>query len=423
MTSELEYIILFVCLICSAFFSASETAFMAASQSLMHAKEKENDKKAKAFNKIMKKPEQLIGTLLFGNNVVNILASSVATAVFVRHFGTIGVLYATITLTVIVLLFCEIMPKTCAVRSPNQFSLFVTPIIGFLIPIFNPVVVTMNFIISKFLLVFGIKNEEEKTNEEKIAEIKGAIDLGLGTEVEARHEKLMLKSVLDLAEVTVSDIMVHRKKVTSIDADMTNEEIVEFAFNCPYSRIPIYKDDTDNIVGILHIKALAKAIEAVNGDKSKLDIMGIASKPWFVLETTDLIDQLQDFKRRREHFAVVVDEYGVVLGIVTLEDLLEEIVGDINDETDSIVPEYSKVKVQEDGSYVVDGSMTIRDLNRQFDWNVSDKYAATVSGFLIYETERIPEVGQTFIFEGFEFKVLGRKKNRISTVQIRPIGS
>ena len=421
MSFETEIFTVIACLFMSAFFSLSETAFLASSTSLMHAKEKEGDARAKRFNRIMKKPEKLISTLLLGNNVVNILASSVATTLFVRKFGTaLGVFYSTIAITLIVLLFCEIMPKTCAVKSPNQISLAVVRIISFLIPLCNPVVVTMNAFIKGLLSLFGIK-ETKKTNEEKIAEIKGAIDLGLGSESEAKHEKHMLKSVLDLSEITVSDIMVHRKNVTSIDIDTKTEEIINFAYNCPYSRIPLYKDNPENIVGILHIKALAIAIEKANGNKNEIKIQDLATPPWFVLETTDLTSQLHDFQKRREHFAVVVDEYGAVLGIVTLEDLLEEIVGDIKDESDGSVPEPLKVKKQEDGSYIVDGSMPIRDLNLEYDWNISDKDAATVSGFLIYETERIPDVGRTFIFDNFEYKIIEKKKNRITLVQIRPL--
>jgi Mg2+/Co2+ transporter CorB len=232
---------------------------------------------------------------------------------------------------------------------------------------------------------------------------------------EIRQERAMLRSILELAEVTVGAVMTHRRDMVTIDADLPPAEIVDAALASPFTRLPLWQGEPDNIVGVIHAKSL---LRAVRGTLDHLNVVALASKPWFVPDATSLLDQLTAFRARREHFALVVDEYGTLLGLVTLEDILEEIVGDITDELDTNV---AGVFPQPDGSTIVDGRVTVRDLNRQFDWNLPDEEDySTIAGLVIYEARRIPAVGQTFTFFGFRFEILKRQRNQIQTVRIRP---
>jgi Mg2+/Co2+ transporter CorB len=264
-------------------------------------------------------------------------------------------------------------------------------------------------------------------SEHSEEELRGAIDLHAGEGEEVRHERAMLRSILDLADVEVSEIITHRKQVGSIDAGLPPTEIVRAALESPHTRLPLWKDEPDNIVGVLHAKALLRAVQALPGNLDELDVLAIAHPPWFIPESTDLLSQLQAFRARHQHFAIVVDEYGEVLGIVTLEDILEEIVGEIADEHDVVIADehdvvIEGVKLQKDGSIVVDGAVTIRDLNRQFEWELPDEEAATVAGLVLYEARRIPEAGQTFVFHGFRFEILRRQRNQITSLKITPLG-
>jgi Mg2+/Co2+ transporter CorB len=229
----------------------------------------------------------------------------------------------------------------------------------------------------------------------------------------------MLRSILDLADVAVSDIMIHRRQVVAIDADQPPGAILEQALSSPHTRIPLWRGTQDNVIGVLHAKALLAALRANGGDPTTIDIAQIAGRAWFIPDSTSLLDQLEAFRRRREHFALVVDEYGGLMGVVTLEDILEEIVGDIAEKHEFKVP---GVRPQADGSFIVDGSVTIRDLNRQFDWRLPDEDAATIAGLVLYEARRIPDVGQILTFHGLRFEILRRKRNQIATLRILTIG-
>ena len=242
-----------------------------------------------------------------------------------------------------------------------------------------------------------------------------------GEAAEIRQERKMLRSILDLAEVTVGEVMTHRRQMVTIDADLPPAEIVDSALASPFTRLPLWRDEPDNVIGVVHAKSLLREVRATRGTMEALDIEDVASEPWFVPDATSLLDQLQAFRSRREHFALVVDEYGSLLGLVTLEDILEEIVGDITDELDTHV---AGVYPQPDGSHIVDGTVTVRDLNREFEWELPDETDyATVAGLVIYESRHIPEVGQTFTFFGFRFEILKRQRNQILTLRITPPGT
>lgn len=415
----MEWIVaaIFILILFSAFFSGSETALTAASRPLMHQLEQnDDDKRAGIVNRLLDSKERLIGAILLGNNLVNILASALATSVMIHYFGETGVVWATLIMTVVVLIFAEILPKTFAIQNANRMALTIAPIMKILVFILAPITMTTQFIVATTLKLFGAGVSED--GGQSAEELRGAINLHDSPDDEAiNQERTMLHSILDLAEVEVGEIMTHRKGVVMIDADLPAADIVEQVLDSPFTRLPLYRDDPDNIVGVIHAKALLRAIRAKKGDLDGLDVVELAQETWFIPEATSLMGQLEAFRARREHFAIVVDEYGSFMGIVTLEDILEEIVGDIEDEHDDKV---AGVQSQHDGSYVVDGIVTIRDLNREFDWRLPDEEASTIAGLLLHEARRIPDVGQVFQFYNFRFEVLDRKRNQITSIRIFP---
>lgn len=408
---------IFVLLLLSAFFSGSETALTAASRPLMHQLEQNGEQKAAIVNRLLGNTDRLIGSILLGNNLVNIFASALATSALITLFGEAGVVYATLGMTLLVLIFAEILPKTFAYRNANKVALWIAPVINFLVILFSPVTHAIQIVVQLTLRMFGADPDFKEGLGPSSEELRGAIELHRGEGTEVGQERAMLRSILDLTEVEVGEIMTHRKNVTMIDADEPPEAVVAQVLGSPFTRIPLWRGEPDNILGVIHAKALLRSVSAMEGKLQGLDVVELAADPWFVPESTALLDQLQAFRRRREHFALVVDEYGSLMGIVTLEDILEEIVGDIADEHDVDVPGVIR---QPDGSYVVQGTVTIRDLNRRFEWGLPDEEAATVAGLVLHEARRIPEVGQAFNFHGLRFEILRRLRNQITAIRITP---
>jgi len=409
--------IILVLLVLSAFFSGSETALTAASRPRMHSLAKHGDRRASIVLALLARNERLIGGILLGNNLVNIMASALATGLLVGFFGEAGVVYATIVMTLLVLVFAEVLPKTWALSHADDMSLRVAPAVRILVSVLAPITHSIYLIVRTTLKPFGIVLGAELGREQAEEELRGAIDLHEGAEPETRHERQMMRSILDLDEVEVEEIMTHRKKVSMIDLADEPDGIVDQVLDSQFTRIPVYRDDQDNVVGVLHTKELLRELRRHKGEVAKIDFDDLPTEPWFIPDTTSLLDQLQAFRDRREHFAVVVDEYGSLMGIVTLEDILEEIVGEIEDEHDTPV---SGVRPQPDGGYIVDGTVTIRDLNREFDWNLPDEEAATIAGLVMHESRLIPEKGQTFTFHGFRFEVLRRVRNQLTSVRVTP---
>jgi Mg2+/Co2+ transporter CorB len=408
-----------VLLVLSAFFSGSETSLTAASMPRMHTLARQGDDRAELVNELWAQKERLIGAILFGNNLVNIMASALATGLLIGRFGDAGVAYATVIMTLLVLVFAEVLPKTYAIHHADRLALGAAPILRVVVFVLFPITHALHMLVRGTLKVFGIEMSASLSPEQSEEELRGAIDLHAGEdEEEVRHERAMLRSILDLADVEVSEIITHRKQVSSIDAELPSAEIVSAVIESPHTRLPLWRDEPDNIVAVLHAKALLRAVQAQPGDIDSLDVLAIANPPWFIPESTDLLSQLHAFRARHEHFAIVVDEYGAVLGIVTLEDILEEIVGEIADEHDVVI---EGVQLQKDGSVVVDGVVTIRDLNRQFEWQLPDEEAATAAGLVLYEARRIPEIGQTFVFHGFRFEILDRHRNQITSIKVQPL--
>ncbi|MEC9367782.1 MAG: HlyC/CorC family transporter [Pseudomonadota bacterium] len=407
-----------ILLILSAFFSGSETALTAASRARLHALEQDGSKRAKTVNVLIAARERLLGALLLGNNLVNILASALTTGLFLSIFGEAGVVYATLAMTALVLVFGEILPKTYAITNPDRAALFVAPAVRIIVALFAPITAAIQVLVRFILNMFGPKVSEDTAVLSAHEEIRGAIELHHQEGGVVKHDRDMLGGVLDLGDLEVADVMVHRTDMNTINAADPPEKIVDQVLESPHTRLPLWRDQPENIVGILHAKTLFKALREQGGDPAKLDIQSACSPPWFVPDTTGLKAQLNAFLRRKSHFALVVDEYGEVQGLVTLEDILEEIVGEIADEHDIIA---QGIRPQSDGTVQVDGSVPIRDLNRVMDWNLPDEEATTIAGLVIHQAQTIPRPGQAFTFEEFRFEVLRREKNRITALKITPM--
>ena len=408
---------IFVLLLLSGFFSGSETALTAASQPRMHLLQQQGDSRAGIVTRLFAQREKMIGAILLGNNLVNILASALATSVLINIGGTKGVLYATGTMTLLVLVFGEVMPKTYAFYNADRVALRVAPTFRLIVALLSPITETINIIIRGTMRLARIKIDTDTEGALAEEALRGAIELHAGEEPDTQQERVMLRSILDLADVDVSEVMHHRQDIVMIDADLPPSQVVTQVVRSPYTRIPLYRGQVDNIVGVLHAKALLRQVQTHSRDLDRINIDSEATTPWFIPESTSLLDQLQAFRQRREHFALVVDEYGSLMGVVTLEDILEEIVGDISDEHDEVP---LGVRAQSDGAYLVDGRVTIRDLNRRFEWRLPDDNAATIAGLVIQIGRVIPNEGQIFMLNEFRFEVISRRRNRLALIRIKP---
>lgn len=404
--------------LCCAFFSASETAVTAASRARLHRLANQGNKRARMVERLREEQDRLIGGILFGNNLVNILASALATGALVALVGEAGVVYAAAGMTVVIVLFGEVLPKTYAIYRPVRTSLALAPVLRPVIVVLTPVTKAMQAIVVVLLRAVGVRAVPRLSAASLEEELRGSIDLhGQGKVGESRR---MLHSVLDLADYEVGDIMTHRKAAAMIDAGEPASMIVDKALASAFTRIPLWRDKPDNVVGIMNTKALLRGFLAHEGDHGSFDPAAFATAPWFVPDTTKLIDQLRAFRDRREHMAMVVDEYGTLMGLITLEDVVEEIVGDIFDEHETALP---GVRREPDGSYVVRGTVTVRELNRQFNWRLPEEDAATIAGLVIREARIIPEPGQRFSFHGFGFEILRRQRNQLTSLRVTPAAS
>ena len=399
-----------ILLFLSAFLSGSETALTAASRARLHTKIKAGSKRAKIVEKLLNDKERLIGALLLGNNLVNILASALATSVLISLFGDGGVIYATLIMTLAVVIFAEVLPKTWAINSPDNFALGVGPIIKPFVYILSPFTKAVQIIVRFILRLFGVKTDDIRSGLTGLEEIAGTIDL-LHKEGEVvKSDKDMLGGLLNIKDLEVVDIMVHRTRIIALDVDLPSKQLIDLVLKSPYTRMPLFKGETDDIIGVVHAKDVLRALIKADGEIEKINIEKIAVKPWFVPDTTPLKAQLNAFLKGKAHFALVVDEYGEMQGLITLEDILEEIVGDISDEHDDVIEGITK---QLDGSFIIDGSLPIRDVNRALDWNLPDEEATTIAGLVIHEAKTIPNKSQQFTFHQFRFKVLEKTGNRL----------
>ncbi|MCH9766070.1 MAG: HlyC/CorC family transporter [Alphaproteobacteria bacterium] len=422
MTLEIGLTLLVVLtLIClSGFFSGSETALTAASRARMHALEQEGNINAGRVNALLTEPHRIIGAVLLGNNLVNILASALTTSLLISLFGDVGVLYATIGVTVLVVIFAEVLPKTYALAFSDRFALAIAPAMQALIVLMRPFTAGIEFIVRQIFRFTPTEKDDDANLLAAHEEIRGTIDLQTKEGAVARHDADMLGGVLDLRDLQIDDIMIHRTKMETINADDPTEKVIDELLDSQFTRVPIWKDQPENIVGVLHTKDLFAALGRQSWDLSKIDIMSFALEPWFVPETTSVKVQLNAFLKRKAQLALVVDEYGEVQGLITLEDILEEIVGQIDDEHDT---QEANIRPQHDGTVNVDGTVAIRDLNRFMNWDLPDEEATTIAGLVIHEAENIPEPGQVFKFYGYRFEILRKHRNKIAAIRVKPLSN
>ena len=414
-----------ILLMFSAFFSGSETALTAASRAKLRSRADKGDAGAEAALKVSEDSESLIGAILLGNNVVNILSASLATALFTRLLGSSGVAIATLVMTVLVLIFSEVMPKTYAISAPENVASLVARPVRWVTLLLSPLVAVVRLVVRGILRLFGLRTDPGSNMFSVHEEIAGALSIGQATGAVQKEDRDRLLGALDLGNRTVEEIMLHRSGIQMIDCDMPASNILDAVLASPHTRLPVYKGERENVVGVIHAKDLLRAVNKAvreNGTAGTLqnfDVLAVAMKPYFVPDTTALDEQMREFLKRRTHFALVVDEYGSLRGLITLEDILEEIVGEITDEFDEELEH--QLRKSEDNQFLVDGAMTIRDLNRAIDWNLPDDKANTIAGLVIYEAQMIPKVEQVFNFHGFRFEVVARKENRITKLKIRKL--
>jgi Mg2+/Co2+ transporter CorB len=410
-------------LLVSAFFSGSETALTAASRGKLHSLADRGSAGANRALKLTEDSERLIGAVLLGNNLVNILAASLATSLFLRLFGENGIALATLVMTALVLVFAEVLPKTYAILESEKAATFVALPITIIVALLSPIVAMVRFVVRGILSLFGVSALDQEQAGAAQAEIAGTIALGHVEGNVDRDDRDRLLGALDLKDREVEEIMLHRSDMEMIDASSTPQDIINQCLTSPHTRLPLWKDDPENIVGVIHAKDLLRAVNKVmRGENSisaldNFQALDVAMEPYFVPETTTLDDQLREFLRRKTHFALVVDEYGALQGLITLEDIIEEIIGEISDEHD--VDDQPVLQMDETGHYVIDGAMTIRDLNRALDWSLPDEEANTIAGLVIHEAQMIPDVGQVFAFHNFRFEIAAREQHKITSLRIK----
>jgi Mg2+/Co2+ transporter CorB len=406
------------CLVLSAFFSGSETALTASSRAAMMRLEKQGNKDASLVNRLLATRERLLGALLFGNNLTNIAASTLATGLLLALVGHAGIIYATVVMTLLIFIVAEVLPKTAAFNMPDRMALVVAKPVDRMVRWFSPFLRLVEWLVRLMLRGLGMPIGKYQSILTPREELRGAVDLMHRAGIVEKLDRDMMGGLLDLRELMVSDVMIHRTKMIMLDADESPRDIVDAVLAASVTRLPLWRGSPDNIIGVLHAKEVLRALHAAGGDAAKVDIPGLIRPAWFVPDTTPLYEQLKAFRHRKTPFALVVDEYGELEGLVTLEDIVEEIVGDISDEHDIAVP---GVRILPDGSVNVDGGVPVRDLNRAMDWSIPDDEATTIAGVVIHEARSIPEAGQSFTFHGFRFQVLRRTRNRITALRVTPL--
>ncbi len=405
-------------LVVSAFFAGSETALTAVSRGKMHQLERDGSRAAANVNRLVADREKLIGALLLGNTFVNILASSLATAILAATLGPRAVAVTTVAMTFIILVFCEVLPKTLAIARTDRFALAVAWPVRKAVAILGPVVNGVQFLVWHLLGIFGVKQAETEEVVPAHEEIRGTVELHHKEGTVEREHRDMIGGILDLRDLSVAEMMVHRKNMTTANADEPVQQLLEGLMASNHTRVPLWRGQPDNIVGVLHTKDVVRALVRNGGSYAGIDVMALASPPWFVPDTTSAEEQLAAFREKRARFALVVDEYGALQGLVTLEDILDEIFGDLPDEHEAAAR--PDVRRKQDGSYLIDGTVPVRELNRDLDWNLPDEEATTIAGLVIHEARTIPEVGQRFAFFGYKFEVLRRQRNQITALRVIP---
>ena len=406
--------LLILLVILSGFLSGSETAITATSKARIIYKIKKGSKRAEYVLKILNSKDNVISSLLLSNNLVNILASSLATAFFYDIFGIKGIFYSTLIMTVVLVIFAEVLPKTYAINRPTRTALIISPIIFYL----NKSLFVFVFIINQIVRLIFRKKDSDKSiiDQQTEEELKGVIDLYKTSNPDYEQEKEMLQSILQLNDITVEEIFTHRKNIFSIDSSLEIKKIIDKINSSRFTRIPFWKNNPENIIGLLNVRSLN--IDLDNQEKSKKIIFDKIKKPWFIPETTNLLEQLVEFRKRKEHLAFVVDEFGELLGLITLEDIIEEIVGEIVDEID--IPE-NDFKLNNYGKVVVGGEKNVRDLYKSFDLDPPEIESSTIAGYILEISKKIPLYGERVNDNFFNYKILSHSRKQISRIEISKI--
>ena len=394
----------------SAILSASETAVTMASRLRLNQLAKKGKKRAALLLSLQENMHTLISTIILTHTCLFSGMAALTSQMMSSVLGEWGVFAASLVMGAAMTLCLEVLPKVYAYYFPEQVGLFLAGFIQCLRTILRPITRFMDAFAHNILRSLGVSLSIKR---DTIEDLRGAIDLHTGAEI-ALHERAMLRSILDLSLVTVDEVMVHRKNILSFNIDLPAAELHRKIFSSPYTRIPLWRDTPDNIIGVVNIKHLARA---GHQSSNPLSISEVMTQPWFIPDTSTLFDQLQLFKAKRSHQAFVVDEYGSLLGMVTLEDILEEIVGEIIDEHDTALP---GVRVATNGDYIIQGSVTLRDLQRQYDWLLDNSEASTLAGLILNETRSIPDVGSILSIQGFTLKILRKHNHQITLIRVTP---
>jgi Mg2+/Co2+ transporter CorB len=409
-----------VLLFLAAFFSAAETGLTAVSRSRIHQLAAENNRRAKMVLILREEKEALISAVLLGSNLVMTMASAVATSLAITLWGNHGVIYATAVMTVLIFIFAEVLPKSYALQRSERVALLVAPIIALVVRVLTPLNVAIKWMVGAVFKLLHIDMRAEVTAGSAHEMLRGEIEMHHEQGQMKRHDRDMLGGILELEEITVEDAMIHRTNLEAISIDQSPMEIIRQAIASSHSRIPLYKGDLQQIIGVLHTKNLLRLIDKKGRAAITVaDLQRISSKPWYIPSTNTIKEQLQAFRQQRQHFACVVDEYGALLGIVTLEDVIEEIVGEIDDEYDTI--DLTHIVQIEPNVWLVDGDVGIRDLNRYLNWDLSDEDANTIAGLMIHYARDIPELSAALLIENIKFTVEARTSSQITRIRIEPM--
>lgn len=409
----ISILIIIFLLLLSGLLSGSETSITSVSKSKIHKMAIRGDKRAKHLLYLISKKSDLISSLLIGNNFVNILASVLATAVLIKYYGDNAVVYSTIIMSLLIVIFSEVLPKSYALIKPDRFALAMAKYLVFFSKIITPIMLLIKGINWSFFKIMRIDMDNKITTKTAREDIRNIIDMHEDEGRLLKDEGNMLNAILDLKEITVEKIMTHRKNIYSVDLNNTNEFFSKIS-KSSFSRIPVWEKNPNNILGLIHAKNVLTNLN----DKGQLDILKIKEnliKPWFIPETTKAKDQLTEFIQRHEKLAFVVDEYGELMGLISMEDIIEEIVGNIFDEKDFSTIGIRKI---DSNTYRIRGDVNIRDINRELDIAIPNNNSSTIAGYLIHETESFPEVGQIFSFGNILYEIINKNKNQITQIKL-----
>jgi len=402
-----------ILILLSAFFSSAETSMLSLNKYRLKHLKRTGHKGAKKASELLDKTDQLISVILIGNNFVNILASSIATVIAIRLWGDAGIAIATALLTLVILIFAEITPKTIAAYNPEKIAFPAAHILKPLLKLFYPLVRSINLITNSLLKILGFDTKDNNNSKLSREELKTLVN-DSGAIIPQNHQE-MLVSILDLEKVTVNDIMIPRNEVIGIDIETSLDTILQQLKASQHTRLPIYKSDINNIIGILHLRRMTNVLAHNNPNKAHL--LQACNEPYFIPESTPLNTQLLHFQKDKQRIGVVVDEYGDVQGIATMEDILEEIVGEFTTDFSASSPD---ITLQPDGSYFIDGTTTIRSINKTLDWKLPVNGPKTLNGIIMEVLESIPENPVCLYLSGHQVEVRQIKDNIVKTVRIPP---